>query len=251
MSDTPENTLERHRFKLDQFEGPLDLLLFLIKKNDVNIYDIPIGEITQQYLDFLKLATKVELEDLTDFYHLAATLIYIKSKMLLPIEMDLDEELEDPRSELVAKLIEYQKFKKLTALMAEKTDQDAWFLSRKKKQPVLPFAEEDHLWEKVEVWDLLKTFSGLITDLSPEKIFNLYEEVSVNEKVSLVNELLERQDEFSFQDLITKPDSILDIVCAFLAILELVKSRKISILQSRLYGDIKIIKKQENEDDFG
>jgi segregation and condensation protein A len=114
------STPEPHKFKLDQFEGPLDLLLFLIKKNDVNIYDIPIAEITEQYIQFIELATHISLEDLTDFYHLASTLIYIKSKMLLPIELDLDEELEDPRKELVAKLIEYQKFKKLTALMAEK-----------------------------------------------------------------------------------------------------------------------------------
>jgi segregation and condensation protein A len=104
----------------------------------VNIYDIPIAEITEQYIQFIELATHISLEDLTDFYHLASTLIYIKSKMLLPIELDLDEELEDPRKELVAKLIEYQKFKKLTALMAEKNDRETWFMGRKKKDLSYP-----------------------------------------------------------------------------------------------------------------
>jgi segregation and condensation protein A len=252
MDQDTTSVIEPHQFKLDQFEGPLDLLLFLIKKNDVNIYDIPIAEITEQYLSFIDYATRISLEDLTDFYHLASTLIYIKSKMLLPIELDLDEELEDPRRELVAKLIEYQKFKKLTALMAEKNDRETWFMGRKKKGPVLPFAEEeDNLWEKVEVWDLLKTFSGIMSNLSPEKVFNLYEEVSVNEKVSLINEFLEERKEFTFEQLIQKPENLLEVVCAFLAILEMVKTRYIVIMQNRLYGEIKILKRQEKEDDLG
>lgn len=231
---------EKQNFKLDDFEGPLDLLLFLVRKNEVNIYDIPIAAITEQFLDFLKLATAVDLEEMTEFYQLAATLLYIKSRTLLPAQGGDDEEGEDPRQELVEKLIEYQKFKRLAELMAEQETESEWLWDRKKKQPVLPFEDKDEFWENVEVWDLLQTFSKIMKGLSPERIIDLYEEVSVNEKVALVYELLETQESFLFTDLITRPESLLDIVCAFLALLELVKARAILLEQGRLFGDIRI-----------
>lgn len=231
---------DKQHFKLDDFEGPLDLLLFLVRKNEVNIYDIPIAAITEQFLDFLKLATAVDLEEMTEFYQLAATLLYIKSRTLLPAQGGDDEEGEDPRQELVEKLIEYQKFKRLAELMAEQETESEWIWDRKKKQPVLPFEDKDEFWENVEVWDLLQTFSKIMKGLSPERIIDLYEEVSVNEKVALVYELLETQGSFLFTDLITRPESLLDIVCAFLALLELVKARAILLEQGRLFGDIRI-----------
>jgi len=236
--------LEKQKFKLDDFEGPLDLLLFLVRKNEVNIYDIPIATITAQYLDFLKLATAVDLEEITEFYQLAATLLYIKSRTLLPAQGEEDDE-EDPRQELVEKLIEYQKFKRLAELMAEQEIESEWIWERKKKQPVLPFDDKDEFWDKIEVWDLLQTFAKIMKGLSPERLFDLYEEVSVNEKVALVYELLESKGSFLFTDLVTRPQSLLDVVCAFLALLELVKSRHIVLEQSRLFGDIRISARQE------
>jgi len=230
---------EKQQFKLDDFEGPLDLLLFLVRKNEVNIYDIPIAAITEQYLEFLRLATAVDLDEITEFYQLAATLLYIKSRTLLPAQGGDDEE-EDPRQELVEKLIEYQKFKRLAELMAEQETESEWIWERKKKHPVLPFDDQDEFWDKIEVWDLLQTFSKIMKGLSPERIIDLYEEVSVNEKVSLVYELLESRGSFLFTDLITRPESLLDVVCAFLALLELVKTRQIVLEQSRLFGDIRI-----------
>jgi segregation and condensation protein A len=92
-------------FKVKEFEGPLDLLLFLVKKNEINIYDIPIAQITEQYIEYLKYVTELDLDDITEFHALAAALLYIKSRMLLPVEIDLDEK-EDPRQELVETLIE-------------------------------------------------------------------------------------------------------------------------------------------------
>jgi len=236
---------EKQRFKLDDFEGPLDLLLFLVRKNEVNIYDIPIATITEQYLEFLKLATSVDLEEVTEFYQLAATLLYIKSRTLLPVQAGEEEEGDDPRQELVEKLIEYQKFKRLAELMAEQETESEWIWERKKKQPVLPFDDKDEFWESVEVWDLLQTFSKIMKGLSPERIIDLYEEVSVNEKVALVYELLEARGSFLFTDLITRPDSLLDIVCSFLALLELVKARSILLEQSRLFGDIRVSPRPE------
>jgi segregation and condensation protein A len=236
-------------FRLKEFEGPLDLLLFLIKKNEVNIYDIPVAQITEQYMEYLTFATELDLEDLTEFHALAATLLYIKSRMLLPVEVNIDDDIEDPRQELVDKLIEYQKFKKLSVLMEEKEKEAEWAIERKKLQRALPFVEEE-LWEKVDIWDLLKTFSSLMTNLSGERIIDLYEEVSVNEKLTFMNELLEKNGECQFTELVTQKGSVLDIVCAFLAVLEAVKFRMITIYQNRMFGDI-LIRPFEKEKQIG
>jgi len=238
MSDTiPQDS---QNFKVRDFEGPLDLLLFLIKKNEINIYDIPIAEIVEQYLTFLSYATKVNLENITEFYLMASTLLYIKSRMLLPVEIDFNEEFEDPRKELVDRLIEYQKFRKISELISEKEQETEWIIERSKQQRILPFPEDDLLWERIDVWDLLKTFNSLISSLSAERIVNLFEEVTINEKISLINEFLETKGEFLFSDLISSRASTLDIICSFLAILESVKSRRISIYQNKLFGDIRI-----------
>jgi segregation and condensation protein A len=172
---------------------------------------------------------------------MATTLLYIKSRMLLPVEeSDDDEEWEDPRKELVDKLIEYQKYKKLTELMSEQEQQAEWTLERRKKQPTLPFPEDEELWQQIDVWDLLQTFANIMSTLSPQRILDLYEEVSVNEKLSLIEEYLETRGEFLFTDLIVKPDSAMDVVCAFLALLEAVKAKRIRIYQNKLFGDIRI-----------
>ena len=238
MSDAGLSTSEKQHFHLGDFDGPLDLLLFLIRKSEVNIYDIPIASITEQYLSLLAFATKVDLDTMTEFYLMASTLLYIKSKMLLPVELSLDDELEDPRQELVEKLIEYQKFRKLSDLMADKEGEVEWIIERTRSQRILPFADEG-IWEQVNVWDLLQTFSSLLSKLSSERIIDLYEEVSVNEKITLISELLEDRDEFLFTDLVKKR-TVLEIVCSFWAVLELVKERQILVLQNRLFGDIRI-----------
>lgn len=235
---------ESKQFKLDEFEGPLDLLLFLIKKNEVNIYDIPIAKITEQFLEYLDYAVSSDLDSLTDFYAMAADLLYIKSKMLLPVEVKFDtEELEDPRQELVEKLIEYQKFKKLSNLMEEREDENEWSLERKKIQRILPF-EEEELWEKVDTWallnDLQKIFSSMMSQYSSSKILDMYEEISVNEKITLMNELLENKGECYFTDLIVRKENLMDAICAFMAILEAVKFKMAVIYQNRMFGDIKI-----------
>lgn len=232
------------RFILEDFDGPLDVLLFLIKKNEVNIYDIPIAQITEQFLEYLDYAVNPDLDNVTDFYAMASDLLYIKSRMLLPVEVTFGEdELEDPRQELVEKLIEYQKFKKLSALMEEKEDESEWSFERKKIQRVLPFEEED-LWERIDTWDLLqdmqKIFKSMVAAYSSEKILDMYEEISVNEKITLMNELLENKGECFFTDLIIRKGNIMDVVCAFMAILEAVKFKMACIYQNRMFGDIKI-----------
>jgi segregation and condensation protein A len=228
---------DKHEFRLESFEGPLDLLLFLIKKSEINIYDIPIATITEQYLEYLNYATKIDLENITEFYLMAATLLYIKSRMLLPMEFAFVDELEDPRTELVEKLIEYQRYKKLSELIEAKEQETEWSLERKTNQPILPFTDEE-LWEQVTVWDLLKTFSSILSSFPAERIVDMYEEVTVNEKITLIYELLDSMGEFMFTDLVIKKSSIMEVICAFLAVLELVKAAVIVVFQNKVFGDI-------------
>lgn len=245
-------------YSIRQFEGPLDLLLHLIQKAQVNIYDIPIAEITDQFLAYLDMASKLDLDDLTDFYAMAAHLIYIKSKMLLPNDdgFDDDDEFAEMRTELVERLLEYQKFKRYTALLADSNQSGELFIQRKKSQFMLPF-EDQALWNDINVWDLLKTFSTLLRSITPEQVFNVYEEVTTKQKISLMVELFEQRDDLSFSDLVVHRDSPMDIICAFLAILEAVKFSMISIHQHALFGDIVIRKKDGfdgtsfEEEDYG
>ena len=227
-------------FRVNEFEGPLDLLLYLIKKNEVNIYDIPIAQITEQYIQTLSYAVELDLDELSEFHAMAVELLWTKSRMLLPVEINLDDD-DDPRQELVEKLIEYQRFKKLSALMEEKEQEAEWVFERKKNQRTLPFNDEE-LWETVDVWALLNTFAKLMKNLSKERIIDMYEEVSINEKITLLNEILERKGECLFTELITRSGSLLDIICSFLAVLDAVKLRMAVVLQNRMFGDI-IIRK--------
>ena len=229
---------DRRNFRIDNFEGPLDLLLHLIRKNEVNIYDIPIAQITEQYLDCLRFAETLNLDEVSEFQAMAATLLYIKSRMLLPVEIEGSDE-EDPRQFLVERLIEYQKYKKLSLLMEDMGKESEWIFERQKLQQMLPFSGSD-MWEQVDIWDLLKTFSTLIRNVPGESIIDMYEEITINEKVTLISELLENKGECTFTDLIIRSGSIMDIVCAFLAVLEAVKVRMIMILQNRMFGDILI-----------
>lgn len=235
----------KRSFSAGKFEGPLDLLWFLIHKSEINIYDIPIAEITEQYLEYLDYAVQTDLGDLSEFYKWAAMLLNMKSKMLLPVEIEYDDDdAEDPRQELVEKLIEYQKFKKLSELMEEKEESAEWSFERSKIQRTLPFDDRESDWEQIDTWDLLqqmqKLFKSMVSQYSNEKILNMYEEISVNEKITLMNELFEKSDECMFTDLITREGNEMDIVCAFMAILEAVKFKMITIFQNRLFGDIKI-----------
>ena len=162
-----------------------------------------------------------------------------------------DEDLEDPRQNLVEKLIEYQKFKKLTALMEEQEDDSEWGFERKKIQRVLPFDDDEEMWEEVEAWDLLQQlqsiFKSIMSQYSNEKILNMYEEISVNEKITLMNELIEDKKECMFTDLLTRDGNPMDVICAFMAILEAVKFRMIIIFQNKIFGDIKICARPEEE----
>lgn len=230
-------------FRLRDFEGPLDLLLYLIKKNEMNIYDIHLSSITEQFLECLNSDPSASLDEVSEFYQMAATLLYIKSRSLLPHSDNDLEEIDDPRRTLIDQLIEYHRFKKLSELMEQREMEIEWFVERSVSQRPLPFGEdpEDDSWIPADSWDLLRTFASMIRHFNSERIIDLYEEVSINEKIVLINELLTKKGRFRFDDLIGKHASALDLACAFLAVLDSTKNRIIRIRQHRLFGDILII----------
>lgn len=244
--------MEKRRFSVGEFDGPLDLLWSLIRENKIDIYDIPIAEITEQFLDYLDFAASVDLGDLSDFYRMASKLIHIKSNMMLPVESEFDDEFDfdDPREELVDSLIEYQRFKQLSALMETKEDENEWNFERKKIKRVVPEENRDDVWKKIDTGELLNQMQGifkkLMTDFSDSRILDMYEEISVNEKLTLMEEFFTKKGEFMFSDLIVRAGNHLDLVCAFMAVLEAVKFKMIVIYQNKMFGDIKIRKFQDD-----
>ena len=180
------------------------------------------------------------MQDLSEFYLWAAKLACIKSRLLLPVEVryDDDESMEDPREELVEQLIEYQRFKKLSVLMEEQEEQSEWSFERKKIERTLPFDEDDSQWKKMDTWALLQDMQKIfrnLTNVNPdERLLNMGEDIAPNEKIALINELLEKKSECMFTDLITRKGNELDVICAFMAILEAVKLNLVEIYQNKM-----------------
>lgn len=228
------------------FDGPLDLLLFLISKNDANVYDIPISLITEQYIAYIE-SHKTEIDDLADFYRLAAELLYIKTKLLLPQQTELDEEYEDPRQDLVDRLIDYQKFKKYTDLLTGVDKSGRIYIDRPENLFAIPF-EDKELFKDVTLAELCKTFSEILSKTPPSKIFNIYQPVSVKEKRALMMELLDEKEEICIEDLIVDSSNPLHIICAFMSILEAAKDHFILFRQDEIYGTIKLVKRPQDWD---
>ena len=237
--------------KLQVFEGPLDLLLFLIDKNKVNIYDIPIVEITNQYLEYLAEMKRQDLDVLSEFLVMAATLVDIKSRMLLPRDPDVEEE-EDPRTELVQQLLEYKMYK----FMAEELkDQQIEAGKQMYKQPTVPKevsayeepVDLDALMAKVTLEKLSQVFQEVLKrqeqKLDPirSKFGQIEkEEVSLEEKMDFMTDYARSHKSFSFRGLLTRQSSRVQVIVTFLAILELMKTGQITIRQENLFDDIEI-----------
>ena len=235
-------------FKTAKVEGPLDLLLALIQKAEVNIYDIPISEITDQFLEYLHHAKEIGLGDLSEFYKMAAELIWIKSQMMLPVEVEFGEEYTDPREELVERLLEYSKFKKYSELLMGNESGENLVPERRPTEFRLPFSDED-LWEDVTTKDLMDTFMEIMKSYNfiEEKVFNVYEDVTEKDKITLMNELLESHDQIMFSDLVTKRTPM-HVICAFLAVLESVKDKMILVDQPVLFGDMTLTRRPADWD---
>ncbi|MDP8215790.1 MAG: segregation/condensation protein A [Candidatus Kaelpia imicola] len=238
-----------YKVRLKIFEGPLDLLLYLIKKNEVSIYDIPIAEITKQYLEYLKLMQDLDLDIVGDFLVMAATLLYIKSRMLLPQEeVVLDEEIpdDDPREELVNRLMEYKKFKEAAGLLKDKEEEGSEVFKRYLSRSDIDLTQsEDPPYEGFEasIFDLISAFTETLKNI-PKEDFKvvLDEEHTVEEKMEFVISLLDQKGVIYFNNIWGRIRSRIEAVVFFLSLLELIRLKKIIIRQIGLFGEIKIFK---------
>ena len=245
-SRTSAEPFEDVSFQLHDFEGPLDLLLHLIQRAEVNIYDIPVAEITDQYLRYVASSAarngdpQRRLEHLTQFHVMAATLLHIKSRMLLPLPYTDDEPYEDPRRELVERLLEYQRFKRLSDILARHQQEAHWIITRT-EQKVLPgsLERDDGPEVLLSPADLLTAFRKIVAAIGGEQLTSLYEEFTVNEKIALVYERLALTEAFSFLELV-RGGSALEIICAFWAVLELAKSQTIAVVQRQQFAPISV-----------
>ncbi|MEA3287307.1 MAG: segregation/condensation protein A [Candidatus Marinimicrobia bacterium] len=231
--------LRSHRIDLEMFEGPLDLLLFLIKRDELNIYDIPIAQITRDFLDYVKLAKELKLHSAGDFVLMAATLMKIKARMLLPIEADGDEEIEDPRSELMNMLLEYKRYKEAASALEgiERNERPHYYHIPSAWDP----QQEDQtaILEDVKLYDIMLTFQYLLKNYEEPVTHSVaVEEVTMAEQIGFVDGLLRANTNLSFSNMLNKFESRLIIVVTFLAILEMLRSRQIKVKQTALFDDL-------------
>lgn len=226
--------------KLEIFEGPLDLLLHLIKKNELSITDIPIATITEQYLSTLELMQSLNLDVAGEFLVMAATLIHIKSRMLLPPGENEDEEEEegDPREELIRRLLEYQRFKEAAEELERRE-----LLSRDVfvRRSEAPEEAETVGFESLSLFDLLSALRHVLERFPEERIHEIaLDAISVREKMSFLLDELRRRGKVIFQSLFETATSRLEVVVTFLAMLELVKIRAIRVWQEERIGPVVI-----------
>ncbi|MCF7823956.1 MAG: segregation/condensation protein A [Candidatus Marinimicrobia bacterium] len=229
------------RVDLEMFEGPLDLLLFLIKRDELNIYDIPIAKITRDFLVYVGMAKELKLHSAGDFVLMAATLMKIKARMLLPQDPDGDEEIEDPRTELINMLLEYKRYKEAAVTFEE--------LERSERPhyyhiPAPWTAEEEDqtaILEDVKLYDIMLTFQYLLKNYEEPLTHHVaVEEVTLSEQAGYLSSLLQTKGKISFLNLLERFESRLIVVVTFLAILEMLRSRQVKVKQSKLFDDLLI-----------
>ncbi|MFA5275792.1 MAG: segregation/condensation protein A [Candidatus Omnitrophota bacterium] len=238
-----------YKIKLQMFEGPLDLLLYLVKKDHLNIYDIPIAKVAEQYLDYINLMQLMDLNIAGEFMVMAATLMQIKSKMLLPAEpVEQTEEQEDPRAELVKRLLEYEKFKEIAENLRKREEGQREVFKRPNTETEKELGKEDKpVYFEASIFDLINAFSRALKDVPREVFYEVIkDEFTIEEKVHSILHLLLVQPSERVSELFKKAKNKLEIIVTFLAILELIRMKEIVAVQSDMFEDIEITRNKEN-----
>ncbi len=232
------------KVRLDIFEGPLDLLLYLIKKNHLDIYNIPITDVLSQYIQFLDLMRLLDINVASEYMVMAATLIQIKSRMLLPRPQEEQPEEEDPRDELVRKLLEYQKYKEIASILKQKEQFRLDYVTRPSAS--VDF-ESKEVYFEASIFDLINAFKTALKDVPREIFFEVIkDEYTVEEKIHHILNLILEKPKVSLSQLFQSARSKMEIVATFLAILELIRLKEIVALQEGVFSDI-VITKNERE----
>jgi len=248
LEDAPERSedesRDNYRVRLEIFEGPLDLLLYLIKKDEIDIKDIPISSITEQYLEYMTMMQELDIAIAGDFLVMASTLIYIKSKMLLPPtpRLEGEEDLnEDPRAELVERLLEYQKFKSAAQMLHSRGEIESAVYTRGALE-----TDKSNPEVSATVFDLLRVFREILKRAESQAEMEIHrDEVTMAEKLAQIHARLDSGEEINVRELFEQSRSKRELILTFLAFLELVKEMRVSLVQKELFGEIYARKRTE------
>jgi len=225
------------RIKIGEFAGPLDLLLFLIKQEQANIFDIPIARITDEYLRFIRMMKSLDISVAADFLVMASTLIEIKSKMLLPrdpLAEAAGDEIEDPRQELVDRLLEYEKYKSAAQMLYEKTTLEQAVFPRGKIE-----SDEENAEISATVFDLLTVFQKIVARRADEiKMEIQREEISLADMIKDLRRRISEAGEVSLLSFFEEMHSKRELVTAFIAALEIVRTETVKLIQKQTFGDV-------------
>jgi len=229
-----------YQVRLEKFEGPLDLLLHLIKQNEVNIYDIPIALITQQYLGYLGMMKSLNLSVAGDFLVMAATLVQIKSKMLLPLDEREEDEEDgpDPREELVRRLLEYKTYKEAAGQFDNR--ERLWREIFHRDQGAQPTVQNgETLLEEVTLFDLVDALQGVLARTADRRLIEITpENLTVKDRMNAILEAMEDKEVLPFPDLFDRASRRLTVIVTFLALLELIRIKLVRVFQAETFGPI-------------
>jgi len=243
-----------YKVKLELFEGPLDLLLYLVKKDHLNIYDIPIAQVTEQYLQYLNLMQLLDLNIAGEFLVMAATLLQIKSRMLLPAQEtpEAEEVQEDPRAELVKRLLEYEKFKEIAESLRQKEADQREVFKRPRSEIDKELSPGTEVYFEASIFDLITAFSKALEDV-PKEIFYevIKDEFTIEGKIHELLHLLLVVSSIRISELFGKAKNKIEIIVVFLAILELIRLKEIVARQKDSFSEIEITRNKENIIPYG
>jgi len=239
-----------YKVRLEVFEGPLDLLLYLIKKDEIDIYDIPISKITEQYLEYLEWLKLMDLDIAGEFLVVAATLMHIKSKMLLPQPEAPEEALEemDPREELVRRLLEYKKFKEAATELSQRAARQKDYFSRgvSVSLPAKAAGDDKNEYFEASLFDLIAAFTKVMKEIPKQLFYEIIkDEVTLEEKMHDIFHLLVKRTAMYFSELFRNAANKVEVITTFLALLELIRLKEIVVKQSNVFGDIVIERNTE------
>ncbi len=230
-----------YKVHLENFDGPLDLLLFFIRRDEIDIYDIPISYITKEYLNTLDQMQQINIGVAGEFIEMAATLMRIKSKMLLP-RLKMDDDIDDPRSPLIRQLLEYRRYKELAEQLANLAEERSHYFSRGYESPI-PAGDEDPgvYLRKVSLYDIAHYFKVAMENKPIISRYELQrEDISLDDQKAIILANLDEKGFLKFSVLITKLETKIALIVTFLAILEMIRNEEIIIVQRKLFGELEI-----------
>jgi segregation and condensation protein A len=240
--DRPETENQSHFVKIDNFEGPFDLLLYLVRNAKINVHELSLSNITAQYIETIREG-RINLDAASEFIFVASYLIYLKSRALIPQEVSLGDDEPDERREFIDNLIEYQKYKNVSHVLREGIEADN-ILIRQDPQLIIDFKDSEN-WEEVSIVDLILAFARVAREVDRSAFKSIeMEEISIEDKIDEILNNLINESQLMFDALFPSIFSKYELIITFLALLELVKMKKIFILQHKLFGSIKILKRE-------